>query len=487
MRKKLLICFVVFNFLVNFIAPGKTMEMAKAASHDSNLGIANDFNVFVFNNHYHSSSDSEGRVAVGNEAKYSNYGIGDKLPSSTDRYDLIVGKKIDITGGTNFAGKTAIGTGGNVVNYTMTNNNGLQTPIVEDVIDFNAAYAELKNKATAWSQLTPNGTVENYYGQLRFIGTSEELNIFSVTTDQLTGIHGINFIVPDSSTVLVNVSGTSLSTGNMQIFHNGSAATTNNAGKWMWNFPNLQSLDLKGMSIYGSILAPDCTFTPSGSGNFNGTVVFQNFYNEMNGGYEAHYYPFTSTLPVSDEDSSSKIGSIEIYKVDAADYNPLAGAEFTLSQNGQVVQTATTGDDGKITFTNLPYGTYELQETKAPEGYQIAENVKVFTINDEQKEYSFTFTNEKTPEEKGSIEVTKVDELTKKPLTGAEFSLYQNGHLVQSIVTDENGKALFTDLDYGAYELKETKAPEGYKLSLETKNVIIDKEHSLHSILLQML
>ncbi|WP_435167707.1 choice-of-anchor A family protein [Paenibacillus glycanilyticus] len=70
-----------------------------------NLGIANGFNLFLFGDHTQSFVDSEGRVAVGGNATYNSYGIGDKLPVSTTRADLIVRGNIDITGGNQLRGE----------------------------------------------------------------------------------------------------------------------------------------------------------------------------------------------------------------------------------------------------------------------------------------------------------------------------------------------------------------------------------------------
>lgn len=46
-----------------------------------NLGIAQDYNVFVFGD-MNQSSDAEGRVAVGGNATFTNFGIADRLQNS---------------------------------------------------------------------------------------------------------------------------------------------------------------------------------------------------------------------------------------------------------------------------------------------------------------------------------------------------------------------------------------------------------------------
>ncbi len=49
---------------------------------------------------------------------------------------------------------------------------------------------------------------------------------------------------------------------------------------------------------------------------------------------------------------------------------PLPGIQFTLSQNGAVVYTATSGVDGYAGFGVLAPGTYSLAQSAAPDGYQ---------------------------------------------------------------------------------------------------------------------
>ena len=72
---------------------------------------------------------------------------------------------------------------------------------------------------------------------------------------------------------------------------------------------------------------------------------------------------------------------------------------------------------------------------------------------------------------RGNIEFIKLGEY-KEPLQGAEFKLYKDtdtsySNPVATAISDKNGKVEFKNIEYGKYNIKETKAPSGYYLSYE--------------------
>ncbi len=166
----------------------------------------------------------------------------------------------------------------------------------------------------------------------------------------------------------------------------------------------------------------------------------------------------------------------------------LAGAEFELQienseGNYEKVEMEgnpfKTNDNGKITVNNLEPGNYQFVEITAPEHYLLDEDPVNFTIVKNQT--SIVSVEKENKRGNGNIEIEKVDGSTnKKPLAGAEFELYnsEGEKIGETVITAEDGKAVFEDLPYDHYVLKEVKAPVGYVISKSSENidVTLDEE-----------
>ena len=76
---------------------------------------------------------------------------------------------------------------------------------------------------------------------------------------------------------------------------------------------------------------------------------------------------------------------LTVNKTDANTGNPLQGATFRITKdNGDYVGDYTTDASGKIVVSTLAAGTYNIAETKAPDGYVIDTTSKSFVIKDNQ-------------------------------------------------------------------------------------------------------
>lgn len=203
-------------------------------------------------------------------------------------------------------------------------------------------------------------------------------------------------------------------------------------------------------------------------------------------GYELDTTPKYATVSKTDPNGKVSItilnkkkittGALKVIKKDETG-KLLAGAEFDVRDaNNKVVGKITTDANGVATLKDLPYGTYKLIETKAPEGYELNATPKTITISKDDLNgvVSITIVNKK---EKitGNLEVVKKDE-NGAVLAGAEFDVYSaTDELVGKITTDANGIGQLNDLPYGTYKLIETKSPEGYELDTTPKFITLSK------------
>lgn len=148
---------------------------------------------------------------------------------------------------------------------------------------------------------------------------------------------------------------------------------------------------------------------------------------------------------------------------------------------GATVAVLTTDENGEAWIDNLPLGKYQIVETVPPQGFALCKEPQDITLSyaDEHTEIvygSAEFINERV---KPSVSLIKTDEVTNYPVAGAAYGIYAKedilsvtgevlvdaDDLVDSAVTDENGKAKFeADLPLGMYYVKEVESPAGYLL-----------------------
>ncbi|HBM81764.1 MAG TPA: hypothetical protein DD426_13200, partial [Clostridiaceae bacterium] len=173
-------------------------------------------------------------------------------------------------------------------------------------------------------------------------------------------------------------------------------------------------------------------------------------------------------------------GSIRFSKT-GTNSNPLAGAKFTLYDgDGNSVATAVSAQDGEVLFKHVSYGDYTIRETNPPEGYLSTDAMLTASVRKDGEIVTASPASISNEIVKGNIKITKIDESGEKPLEGAAFTLYSTGDAEFSIpiakaVTGEDGIALFSDIPYGKYVIRETAAPAGYLLSDKILTVYVNE------------
>lgn len=187
----------------------------------------------------------------------------------------------------------------------------------------------------------------------------------------------------------------------------------------------------------------------------------------------------------------------------------LEGAVFKLTtKEGETVRDIYNEEIKTFTFKNgeplrfeLPDGVYNLEQIKAPEGYELNKTPIQFIVNEDSKVV-------KVPWEGNPIKTTvnlAIHKINEKglPILGANFKLFKEENPKKPIkfaynknlkvyeldpmgggklIPSKDGASFkINNLPYGKYILKEVKAPKGYKLS-DDIYITLDFEESFYRV-----
>ena len=198
--------------------------------------------------------------------------------------------------------------------------------------------------------------------------------------------------------------------------------------------------------------------------------------------------------------------ALRFNKTDALRGSTIDGGKFSLYSGEELIKLRKVEDgvyapaaNGSTTFTThngsaliapLAAGSYTISEEQAPDGFAAAADVSA-TVTE-----SSTYTNPAVAamqDKPLALTVNKVSSITKQPIGGAVFRLYDSrGNAIKVaamaghdgwFAVDANGDADFTIpasgsssilyLPQGGFELKEGSAPDGYAVGRGTTSVVV--------------
>ena len=257
------------------------------------LGAANDYNAFIFGNFTSSGSDTEGRLAVGGNADLSGYSVGTSL-DTTGGNTLVVGNNLTFTNGQVNKGNAVYGSSATTSGFGIPDGSLIQG----NPVDFASAQSQLTQLSGSLAGMGANGSFNDHYGTLQFVGTDPALNTFTVTAPSVNSANGIQINAPANSTVIINIGG-----DNIFFDYFGISIANTDKQKVLYNFYEATTLTIAGITVQGSVLAPlaNVSFT---NGNVEGTLIANN----VTGNGEYHDFKFQGTLPIPEPSGVALVG-----------------------------------------------------------------------------------------------------------------------------------------------------------------------------------
>ncbi|HLO48896.1 MAG TPA: choice-of-anchor A family protein, partial [Kamptonema sp.] len=122
-----------------------------------------------------------------------------------------------------------------------------------------------------------------------------DLNVFTLDGSKFSSTNSFSLKAPAGSTVIVNVTGNSISLQNFGMQFSGV-----DKKNVVFNFVNATSLTTTNFSFQGSVLAPQASYKFN-NGNLEGTLIAAS----VSGTGEFHNYPFSGNLPSTSPSSPS--------------------------------------------------------------------------------------------------------------------------------------------------------------------------------------
>jgi choice-of-anchor A domain-containing protein len=280
------------------------LSLAKANSVSLDLSAAQGYNLLTWGNASLLNSDTQGRVAIGGNATFNSYSIGNAAGiTNPSTPALVVGGTLTAGNGNVYEGSIDVGGAYAGPSYSINSAAGsvLEANLGTSGIPFifSTAYNVLESDSQLYGAQAANGTSIEQWSTLTLTGTNSTLDIFDISASLLQSASTVTINAPSGAQVLINVSGTDVTMSNK-----GFNGTFDSDANTLFNFYQATTLDLSGIGIDGSVLAPLAN-VDFASGQLNGELIAASF----TGDGELHQDAFNNPIaPASVPDATNTAG-----------------------------------------------------------------------------------------------------------------------------------------------------------------------------------
>lgn len=258
------------------------LALASSATQAADLGVANNFSAFVFDDFKSNVGRADGAIAAG-KIDIKGYSVGFLRPSNPSEYYLISESSIDYKIGRQFVGSMIAGGGTDVswsVQWGMERNSKITSNQNESAMpfDFDEQEQYYKDLSAELGKLDATGTVQSKWGGLYLEGDGRsDTQVFNLDARQFAKAHTFKvWGIPADATVIFNITGDD----NVNVKGKSFWRLRNHATKTVFNFTNAEKLNIKGNRWQGVVLAPYADIRGV-YGTAKMPVIGQSFYGSM--------------------------------------------------------------------------------------------------------------------------------------------------------------------------------------------------------------
>ncbi|NMM39534.1 choice-of-anchor A family protein [Pseudoalteromonas arctica] len=258
------------------------LTLASSTTLAADLGVANNFSAFVFEDFKSNFGAAKGAIAAG-KIDIKGYKVGFLRPSNRDEFYLISESSIEFKYGRQYVGSMIAGGGTDIhwgVRWGMERGSKILSNQDESTMPFNFDEQEqsYKDLSAELNQLDATGTAKHWWGGLYLEGDhTSSTQVFNVDARQFAKARTFKvWGIPSGATVIFNITGNDEVVVRSKSF----AYLRHHSSKTVFNFANAEKLNISGNHWKGVILAPYADITGL-YGTAKMPVIGQSFYGSM--------------------------------------------------------------------------------------------------------------------------------------------------------------------------------------------------------------
>ncbi len=180
-----------------------------------------------------------------------------------------------------------------------------------------------------------------------------------------------------------------------------------------------------------------------------------------------------SDLSIKFTFNNDPLRSVKVRKLDSETLDEINGATFTLTDKNNKVIGEINTDNGASQLDDLYYGTYYLEETKAPLGYDRNPDKTKIEVNTESP---LTIEIDVKDNPLRSLSIAKINSENSRLIKDAVIIVKDGaGNIIEKYTTKDE-RHVIDNLPYGVYTIEEESCPVGYKKNDEVVTVEITKD-----------